>query len=148
VTESEALYPQRRFAAFAFALLVALSFISTLAWNINPSGGNFGVRDVSAREAKAMVDAGAIVIDVREKSVAATAHLPGALLIPLEVLHAKLSRLEAYKAYPVVVYCGNGSSRGPEASALLGRAGFSKVVNLRYGIEGWRSAGLPTVNNG
>lgn len=148
MTESEPFHPQRQFAAFAFALLVALSFISTLAWNINPRGGDSGVRDVSAREAKAMLDAGAIAIDVREKAVAASSHLPGSLLIPLEVLHANLPRLEAYKARPVVVYCGNGSSRGPEAAALLGRAGFAKVVNLRYGIEGWRSAGLPTEKNG
>ncbi len=148
MTESEPVYPQRQFAAFAFGLLIALSFISTLAWNINLGSDNFGVRDVSAQEAKAMLDAGAIAIDVREKAVAAGSHLPGSLVIPLEVLAANLPRLEAYKAYPVVVYCGNGSSSGPEAAALLGRAGFSKVVNLRHGIEGWRSAGLRTVNNG
>jgi rhodanese-related sulfurtransferase len=148
MTESEPLHPQRQFVAFAFVLLIALSFISTLAWNIDPHVGNYGVRNVSAREAKAMLDAGAVAIDVREKAVAASSHLPGSLLIPLEVLHANLARLEAYKARPVVVYCGNGSSRGPEAAALLGRAGFSKVVNLRYGIEGWRTAGLPTENNG
>lgn len=144
MTESELFHPQRQFAAFAFALLVALSFISTLAWNMNLGSANSGVRDVSAQEAKAMLDAGAIAIDVREKAVAASSHLPGSLLIPLEVLAANLSRLEAYKAYPLVVYCGDGSSRGPEAAALLTRAGFSKVVNLRYGIDGWRSAGLQT----
>jgi len=148
MAETQPFNPRRQLAAAAFALLVALSFISTLAWNINPGGGNTGVRDVSAREAKAMLDSGAIAIDVREKAVAASAHLPGSLLIPLEVLRANLPRLEAYKAYPVVVYCGNGSSRGPEAAALLSRAGFSKVVNLSHGIEGWRDAGLQTVNNG
>ena len=89
-----------------------------------------------------MLEAGAISIDVRDKAVAATAHLPGALLIPLEVLQADLPRLEAYKAYPIVVYCGDGTSRGPDAAALLEREGFSKVVNLQHGIEGWRSAGL------
>jgi len=148
MTESELFHPQRQFAAFAFALLVALSFISTLAWNMNLGSANSGVRDVSAQEAKAMLDAGAIAIDVREKAVAASSHLPGSLLIPLEVLAANLSSLEAYKAYPLVVYCGDGSSRGPEAAALLTRAGFSKVVNLRYGIDGWRSAGLQTSKNG
>ena len=148
MTESELFHPQRQFAAFAFALLVALSFISTLAWNMNLGSANSGVRDVSAQEAKAMLDAGAIAIDVREKAVAASSHLPGSLLIPLEVLAANLSRLEAYKAYPLVVYCGDGSPRGPEAAALLTRAGFSKVVNLRYGIDGWRSAGLQTSKNG
>jgi len=148
MTESEPFRPQRQLAALAFSLLVGLSFISTLAWNLNLWGSQPVAREVSVPEAKAMLEAGAIAIDVREQAVAANSHLPGALLIPLEVLAANLSRLEAYKAYPLIVYCGDGSSSGPEAAALLTRAGFSKVVNLRYGIEGWRNARLPTVKNG
>jgi len=142
MTESDTFQPRRPLAALAFSLLVALSFISTLAWNLNLWGSQPAVREVSVQEAKAMLEAGAISIDVRDKGVAATAHLPGALLIPLEVLQANLPRLEAYKAYPIVVYCGDGTSRGPDAAALLEREGFSKVVNLQHGIEGWRSAGL------
>lgn len=143
MTESESLHPRRRLAAFAFTLLVALSIASTLAWNMNSRSDRPAVREASVQEVKTMIDAGAIAIDVRTKAAAASAHLPGAMLIPLEVLQANLPRLEAYKAHPVVVYCGDGTSRGPEAAALLERAGFSKVVNLQHGLEGWRSAGLP-----
>jgi hypothetical protein len=42
--------------------------------------------DVSVQEAIALIDAGALVIDVRERAASANSHLPGALLIPLEVL--------------------------------------------------------------
>jgi rhodanese-related sulfurtransferase len=143
MTESESLHPRRRLAAFAFTLLVALSIASTLAWNTSFRGDRPSVREASVQEANAMIAAGAIAIDVRERSLAASAHLPGAMLIPLEVLQANLPRLEAYKAHPVVVYCGDGTSRGPEAAALLERQGFSKVVNLQHGLDGWRSAGLP-----
>jgi rhodanese-related sulfurtransferase len=69
--------------------------------------------------------------------------LPGALLIPLEVLSARLGSLEAAKAKTIVVYCGNGSYRGPEAVQLLTNAGFTNVVNLAPGFSGWRDAGLP-----
>lgn len=148
MTEIEPLQPQRQLAALAFALLAALSLISTLAWNVNFGGGRPTVHDVSVREARAMLDAGAIAIDVRDKATAASAHLPGALLIPLQVLSANLGRLEAYKARRIVVYCGDGSTTGPEAAALLGRAGFSDVVNLERGFEGWRSARLPTASDG
>jgi len=148
MTEIEPLQPQRQFAAFAFALLAALSLISTLAWNVNFGAAHPSVHEVSAREARAMLDAGAIAIDVRDKATAASAHLPGALLIPLEVLSDNLGRLEAYKARRIVVYCGNGSTSGPEAAALLSRAGFANVVNLRDGFESWRSAGLPTASDG
>jgi rhodanese-related sulfurtransferase len=148
MTEIESLQPQRQFAAFAFAFLVGLSLISTLAWNINVGHGRPPVHDVSAPEARAMLDAGAIAIDVRDKATAASAHLPGALLIPLQVLSANLGRLEAYKVRRIVVYCGDGSTSGPEAAALLSRAGFANVVNLRDGFEGWRSVGLPTASDG
>ncbi|HXZ52454.1 MAG TPA: rhodanese-like domain-containing protein [Burkholderiales bacterium] len=148
MTEIEPLQPQRRFAAFAFALLAALSLVSTLTWNIDFGGRRPAVRDISAIEARAMLDSGAIAIDVRDKATAASAHLPGALLIPLQVLSANLGSLEAYKTRRIVVYCGDGSTSGPEAAALLGRAGFANVVNLRDGFESWRSAGLPTASDG
>ena len=98
--------------------------------------------EVSIQEAIALVDSGALVIDVRESP---KTHLPGALMIPLEVLGAHLSRLEAAKAQSIVVYCGSGTSRGPRAAELLTQAGFTRVVNLEPGIEGWRKAGLPVV---
>lgn len=148
MTEIESIQPRRKLAAFAFAFLVGLSLVSTLAWNIHAGGSHPAVRDVSAPEARAMLDAGAIAIDVRDKATAASAHLPGALLIPLQVLSANLGRLEAYKARRIVVYCGDGSTSGPEAAALLSGAGFANVVNLRDGFESWRSAGLPTASNG
>jgi len=97
---------------------------------------------VSIAEVVALVDAGAVVIDVRESP---KTHVPGALLIPLEVLAAQLSTLEAAKARPIVVYCGNGTTRGPEAVRILSAAGFTHVVNMEPGIEGWRDARLPVV---
>lgn len=99
------------------------------------------VKEVSVQEAKALIDAGALVIDVRDKAVSASARLPGALLIPLEVLAAHLPQIEARKAESIVVYCGNGSTLGPRATELLNRAGFTHAVNLQPGIEGWRAAG-------
>ncbi len=109
MTDIESIQPRHQFAASAFAFLVGLSLISTLAWNINVGHGRPPVHDVSAPEARAMLDAGAIAIDVRDKATAASAHVP---------------------------------------SALLSRAGFAKVVNLRDGFESWRSAGLPTASDG
>jgi rhodanese-related sulfurtransferase len=69
--------------------------------------------------------------------------LPGALLIPLETLAANLWRIEAARPAAIVVYCGDGSTRGPEGAQILTQAGFAQTVNLRLGIEAWRRAGLP-----
>ena len=122
---------------FAFALLALVGAI----WFAGP-GSRPDVPEVNLEEARALVDAGAVVIDVRDRAASASAHLPGALLIPLEVLSAHLGSLEAAKAKSIVVYCGNGSYRGPEAVQLLTKAGFTNVVNLAPGFIGWRDAGL------
>lgn len=94
------------------------------------------------QDAIALVDAGALVIDVRGS---ASTYLPGALLIPLEVLAARVPTLEVAKTQQIVVYCGNGTRRGPQAVQILTDAGFSHVVNMKPGIEGWRNARLPVV---
>ena len=120
---------------FGFVLVIA----TLIAFNRGPS-----VNSVSVGEAKALMDAGALVIDVREPGTAAKAHVPGAKLIPLEALEANLPKLETFREQAVVVYCGGGAGRGPKATALLNQAGFSRAVNLDAGFEGWRKAGLPT----
>jgi len=102
------------------------------------------VSHVSTGEAKALWDGGALVIDVREADESRPAHVPGALLIPLEALSAALPRLAAFRDSPVIVYCNGGAGRGPRATALLNQNGFSRAVNLQTGFEGWRKAGLPT----
>jgi len=106
------------------------------------------IREVTTQEAKKMIDAGALVIDVRDQAVAAHAHLPNALLIPQEVLLARIGQVEADRTRPVVVYCGDGSRLGPDATATLNQAGYKNAVNLKRGIEGWRAAGLPTASRG
>src|SRR3989442_12167529 len=126
-------------ATVAWLLLLAAAVFASM-----PGNRHSDVRQVDVHEAKALIDAGALVIDVRERAVAANAHLPGALLMPLEALAANLARIEAAQAGAIVVYCGDGSTRGPEAAHLLTQAGFIQTVNLRPGLEGWRRAGLPT----
>jgi rhodanese-related sulfurtransferase len=127
------------------ALPMLISFtVLFAAIHFTQSSRSFpGVTDVPVPEAVALIDSGALVIDVRGRAASGAAHLPGALLIPVEVLAARLSELEYAKTQSIVVYCGNGSTRGPEAAHILTQAGFTRVVNLGPGIEGWRAAGLP-----
>jgi rhodanese-related sulfurtransferase len=129
------------------ASLLFLTAALILGWQaslMHAGRSQFKVNEVTAPEAKALIDAGAIVIDVRDGAASKRDHLPGAVLFPLELLPARLAQLEYAKAKKVVVYCGNGSTRGPRATSILNNAGFSQAVNLQSGIEGWRKAGLPT----
>ena len=131
------------FSRHALPMLVSFAVLFAVI-NFTQSSRSFpGVTDVSVPQAAGMINAGAVVIDVRGRAASGAAHLPGALLIPVEVLSARLGELEYAKTQQIVVYCGNGTSRGPEAAHILTAAGFTRVVNLGAGIEGWRGAGLP-----
>jgi rhodanese-related sulfurtransferase len=124
--------------AAVISLLVAVAMAVSIA-NRPPK-----VTEVDLAEARALIDSGAVVVDVREQEVSAGSHIPGALLIPLGILAQRMAELSIDKTRPVVVYCNEGTTRGPEGTAVLNQAGYANAVNLRSGIEGWRAAGLPT----
>ena len=105
------------------------------------------VNNVSAQEASALISGGAVVIDVRGKEAFDARHIPGAFNFPLEVLRQGIPAvLASSKAANIVVYCGDGERIGPQGTALLNEAGYTKAVNVKNGIQGWADAGLKVVN--
>jgi rhodanese-related sulfurtransferase len=102
----------------------------------------YNVPQIDLAAAQELIEQGATVIDVRGSEVFNKAHIPMAVLVPLSVLRESVPAwLAAIKAQPVVVYCGDGSTHGPEATQLLVNAGFAHPVNLTAGISGWKAAG-------
>ena len=102
------------------------------------------IKEVGVEETKALVAAGALILDVRERVQYEFRHLPGAILAPLSELSKAIPAfLTQAIAKPILVYCGDGIAHGPEGTALLNRAGYAGAVNLKPGVEGWASAGLP-----
>lgn len=83
-------------------------------------------RSVSGADAKALVTAGATLLDVRTVDEFQELHLPGAKNVPLHELGGALASLPKDK--PVVVYCAVGA-RSASAAALLAKAGY-EVHNL------------------
>jgi len=145
MNDTQTASPLPYLGALGVALLMMCYFIAVPAFqNAFRNQTLTDIRHVSAQEAKALIDAGAIVIDVRERELAEASHLPGALLIPIETLASQLPRLEPYKGLPVVVYGGDGGAPGPQAVLLLKSAGFGLACNLNAGIRGWRAAGFET----
>ena len=105
---------------------------------------DFDVKEVLLEEARALIAAGALVLDVRERVAYETRHIAGAMLAPVTVLSAAIPlSLEHARTKPIVVYCGEGTALGPEGTYLLNKAGFAQAVNLKSGIQGWAAAGLP-----
>lgn len=127
------------FAMWAAGLALAVAILVLV-----PGRERFDVREVGVDEARALIELGAIVVDVRGPDAYGGRHIPGAVSVPLDDLRDGVpASLASAIAKPVVVYCGDGVTIGPEGTALLNRAGFSQAVNLRPGIRGWTDAGLP-----
>ena len=51
----------------------------------------------------------------------------------------EITKLDHNKTY--LIYCAGGGRSG-DCAALMQKQGFSHVVNLEKGIEGWKKAGL------
>ena len=76
------------------------------------------------------------LLDVREPAEHALGTLPGAKLIPLGQLPARLTELAEWKTAEVVVLCHHGI-RSQHAIAFLQQHGFTRLRNLSGGIDRW-----------
>lgn len=111
------------------------------------------VPEVSAREAKEEMNAGkvGIFLDVREAHELRRGYVPGALRIVLDEVpdagdpDSKFAdeTLTAHKDDRIIVYCATGV-RSMIAGYYLQKLGYSDVVSMAGGIQGWQQAGNPT----
>lgn len=102
------------------------------------------VPTVGPGEAKDLLDAGAVLLDVREPYEWAAGHAPQARHLPLGQLPTRVERLPADRE--VVVVCRSGN-RSRHAAAMLLRSG-RQARNLHGGMRAWAAAGLPVVGPG
>jgi rhodanese-related sulfurtransferase len=112
-------------------ILAAISFLLMVT---GCSAGSY--KDVSVDEAKEIIDNGKVeVLDVRTPEEFAAGHIPGAKLVPLQVLEGMLSELEKEQKYVVVCQSGN---RSTQASGVLTENGFKNIYNMSGGMNEWR----------
>ncbi|MFZ5471674.1 MAG: rhodanese-like domain-containing protein [Myxococcota bacterium] len=122
------------------------------------------MKRISAKEAKALLDAGWTYLDVRSEPEFESGHPAGALNIPLLHLGAsgmgpnpdfvKVVEATVPKNAKLVIGCQSGG-RSMRAAQLLERAGYREVVDQRAGFggardmsgqvvePGWADEGLP-----
>jgi rhodanese-related sulfurtransferase len=97
-------------------------------------------REVRPDEAERLVAAGSVrVLDVRTAAeYDLLGHIPGAVLLPLELLASAPATL-APDIGPILVCCEDGV-RSRDAAAFLARAGFEEVLILVGGMSRWLGA--------
>jgi adenylyltransferase/sulfurtransferase len=110
------------------------------------TGSNGVLRETTAAELKAARARGEemLLIDVREPSEHARAHIEGAQLMPLGELEGRLPELGSWRHRRVVIHCHHGG-RSARACALLRENGFDRVENLAGGIDAWSLTVDPSV---
>ncbi len=87
-----------------------------------------GKSDIDPAKAKALVEAGAKLVDVRTPGEYQAGHIDGAVNIPVGDLSERMDEIGP-KSDPVVVYCRSGNRSG-KAQGMLKAAGFVEVHNL------------------
>src|SRR5277367_2551640 len=85
------------------------------------------------------------IVDVLPTASYASAHIPGAISIPLEELGSRARAVLPDRAAEIAVYCGNlACDRSEQAQSELRELGYTNVRDYRAGIADWVDSGEAT----
>lgn len=84
-----------------------------------------------------------IVLDVRERDLFGSAHIPGALHLPRGQLELRVNDMLPDPTRRIVTVCEHGQI-STLAAATLRTLGFTRVMALDGGMKAWRDAELPS----
>lgn len=96
-------------------------------------------KTIGVPEARPLLDAEAVLIDVRSQQEWRTGHAPQARHLPLDRLQNGTAGLQS--ARPVIAMCASGV-RSASAARLLAGQGY-EAYSLRGGMGAWRQSGQP-----
>jgi len=77
-----------------------------------------------------------VLLDVRTQAEYDEKHIPGSILIPVDILRENVEEKIMDKETVIFVYCRSGN-RSTTASEILVELGYQKVYNLG-GIKDWK----------
>jgi len=106
-----------------------------------------GGQSVGPMDAVRLVNQGAVLLDVRSQAEFDSGHILDAKHVPQDQLASSIETLKKYKDKVVIACCESGMRSGA-AARLLQAQGFTKVVNLKGGLQAWRAENLPVVKPG
>jgi rhodanese-related sulfurtransferase len=106
-----------------------------------------GGQAVGPSDAVRLMNQGAVLLDVRTQAEFDSGHIIDARHLPQEQVAQAGETFKRYKEKVVITCCESGMRSGA-AARVLQTQGFSKVVNLRGGLQAWRAENLPLVKDG
>jgi sulfur-carrier protein adenylyltransferase/sulfurtransferase len=100
------------------------------------------IREVDNAGAQQLADEGALVVDVRETSEWQEGHVVGAVHVPRGHLESKIEATAPDRERTLVLYCAAGN-RSALAARQLAEMGYTDLVSLAGGFQGWKAEGRP-----
>ena len=103
-----------------------------------------GITNIEPQEAVRLINADAVVLDLRSSEAFAKGHIVNAKNVPADELAANEDKYKKYKSRPILAVCETGitSSRAVDT---LRKSGLERVYGLKGGIAAWTQANLPLV---
>jgi len=102
--------------------------------------------DVASARSLIATNPDVLVVDVRTPAEFESAHIDGAINLPLDQVDAHLQRIVADAGGRMLLICQSGN-RAERARTTLNDAGLADVVVLDGGMNTWIATGAP-VNHG
>ena len=125
---------------------MAVTIIFTVMYFLLLNTGETWERvDVDTFEQSMEDNPDAFLLDVRTQAEwEQDGHLDGAVLIPHSSLEVRADELPGDKDELIHVYCRSGN-RSVDAANTLIDLGYTNIVELKTGINGWKEANKPVL---
>jgi rhodanese-related sulfurtransferase len=103
-----------------------------------------GITNIEPQEAVALINADAVVIDLRSADAFARGHIVNAKNIPFDELEANQEKLAKMASKAILAVCDAGVTSSRAVTSLR-KSGIESVYGLKGGIAAWTQANLPLV---
>ena len=103
-----------------------------------------GMTSVEPQAAVKLINADAVVLDLRSADSFALGHIVNAKNIPFDELEANQDKVDKLKSRPILAVCNAGVTSTRAVNSLR-KAGVENVYGLKGGITAWTQANLPLV---
>jgi len=103
------------------------------------------IKELDVHQLKRRMEEGdTVVVDIREFDEYAQGAIAGAHHIPRGFLELRIENIAPRRDMPIALYCAGGV-RSALGARSLGEMGYTNVVSVAGGFDGWKNAGYPFV---
>ncbi len=99
------------------------------------------IEEIDPGAVREALDAGAVLIDVREAEEVAQGHIPGARHVPKSYLESRIESSAPDRTGTVILYCQSGNRSAWAARTLIEDLGYEQVESMTGGYQLWKDRG-------